>query len=885
MPNTTNSVAPQVCDYVTIIQSIRPARVGKFFTVDAAGIVSKRSVATVTEGVAQSYRVPTAPALVELLKQVAESENLVTCTSLWLDDTDHQPFAIVPEKDLAAMTGFAAGSAELAGIHELEGGRYSARLKRGLMASVWLLVEADDPPGIPDDWRDKNLSERIAMLAAVVPGIDLCERVQLRGSTARVCAPGEAPGDATHAYIRISDPAMLATLKAYVGVQTVVKGLSFPSPRYSRTTGEPLRPAHRTLIDLSVWVEGRLIFGSKPHLSPALVADGWTVADAGIEIINEGGGVLDVSGVEMPDAAMRAEYQRITGEALVFSGEGQNLSIRSRGLLTLETEIESGGTVRTFGAWLAMLEDGKTLRCEAPFRDSQSEAALMRRTGPQAGQIFDVGNGTLYVLENARPTGDELNAELDRTVTEARELLNAPATRDVLERSSAALRGIEPPPPRDEMPAVERLAMDFQAANLSADVLPDYDETRQGYAAQRQITTGPRVSFVMRQLQLAARMNVYERQPLITSERSDWYQPASDSSAAMLAAIVHACARCGMSTRPVIEDAAVSMAGANLFNPVLEWAASEPWDGTSRFQEFASTLVMADARRNAWRDIVLRRFMIQAVEAWRNAGRDTAAKAVPYVPVLQGPQGIGKSMWVTKALLPDGWVKGDMSLKLDHGERDAVTRVTANPIVELAEVDASFRKSDVSGLKAFLNTAVDLHRPPYGRKDVATPRCTVYVATVNAAGFLVDETGSRRFWPLAVKECRWDHGIDLQQLWAEVLSWIVAGEDRYWLDATEATTHAAVVADHASETPVRELVIELTAARTAWPERTNAARWEWQGSTKLLQQAGIGHDPARMGEFATRMKGEGFKRKASTQRWRVPNLTLWRQDVNSERNG
>ena len=132
-----------------------------------------------------------------------------------------------------------------------------------------------------------------------------------------------------------------------------------------------------------------------------------------------------------------------------------------------------------------------------------------------------------------------------------------------------------------------------------------------------------------------------------------------------MGALGHACARCGMSSRALIEDTAVEASGQNMFSPIMDWVWSMPWDGRSRFPDFTATLEMSDQTQNRWRDIALRRWCIQAVTAWQNFNRGNAAKSVPYVPVLSGKQGIFKTKWVA-ALLPEGWVKTDMSLRLDH---------------------------------------------------------------------------------------------------------------------------------------------------------------------------------------------------------------------------
>ena len=662
-------------------------------------------------------------------------------------------------------------------------------------------------------------------------------------------------------------------MKAHLGVEMVNRGLSFDFKKHSRISGAVVGIEHRGLFDLAVFDTGRLVFCAQPD---ARRAPGYRCDDADVAIV-DGNDVLDLSFLKPPEPTTLRDYRQKTGIELNLKfGTNGSLSTISRGPLTLNTEIERRGEVRRLREWLDTSHGQLGYRPSAlgeaaPFRAGSSEAAFIRRTGAERGFVHDVGNGTTYLL--------------DETVISAADVANLaahfqanplPVTTPLFGVTNAAVAAIP------DTAVSERLAYDFHSLNLGPGVLPDHDQTRTGHPVPKQITTVPRVSFVMRALELKPSMNVYARQPIIASNRSPWYDPANDDSAAIMGALGHACARCGMSSRALIEDTAVEAAGQNMFNPVLDWVLSAPWDGRSRFPDFTATLEMSDQTQNRWRDIALRRCCIQAVTAWQNFNRGSAAKSVPYVPVLNGKQGIFKTKWVA-ALLPEGWVKTDMSLRLDHNERDAVTRVTANPIVELAEVDASFRKSDVASLKTFLSSNVDSHRPPYGRRLLSTPRSTVYVATVNPSGFLVDATGARRFWPLQVERCHFDHGIDLQQYWAEVLTWVEAGE-QYWLSDEEAVLHNRIVAEHTAETPVSELVVELAVAREGWSENgPDARQWVWEGTNDLFRHVGIGHDPVRMGEFKERMLGAGFERRKNDRKWRVPDLLAWRSRVHSAR--
>ncbi len=859
---TTNSVAePQDgCDCVTIIRSIKPAHVGKSYWLDSDGNVRKTSAANVIEGVAESYMTDTAANMADLLTSLADSTDLVACTSLWHGD-DGQPFTVVNERRLAALLGLHAGAAELAGIHDIGGQRIAARLKRGLYASTWLHLETDEPEGFREEWRDLTFAERLNKMADVVPGIDTCERIELRGSSARVCAPGEQPGDVTHAYIRITDPEMLAALKAHVQVQAVLRDLSFPSPRYHRATGDVARYAHLTLLDLSVWDIGRLTFCAKPTLSDEMIAAGWTVADAGVRIVNEGAGPLDVSGFELPNGDMRAEYHRITGEALTYSGSGLNLITRSRGLLTLETEVESGGTVRTLAAWLTMMPED-TLRCEAPFRHSESEAALLRRTAPQAGQIFDVGNGTLYVLENAPLTADELDAANTQAVAALREIMPIPETSTVFGPTP-----VEAMPLRDDATMIERLAQLIRPLRLRPDVLPDRDHTQSGKVSVRQAVTAERVTFAMGAIGFVARLNVYSKRPRVDiQEAAGWYDHSRDEGAAM-ATIHHACVRFGMTNAREVHNAVMRIAEANPYSPVLAWVASKPWDGVSRFMNLANTLKLRDTTQEPWKLAALRRWLTQCVIAWRNYDKGDAAAVVGFVLSLQGAKGTGKTSWV-KSLLPAGEVAEGVELHLDRNPVDAIMAATTKPIAELGELDRTLGRSAVAALKNFFTRAVDTYRAPYALGAVAHPRCTVFAATINPEAFLTDDALARRIWPLKIAACDARHSIDLQQLWAEVATWADAGE-QHWLTEAETVLHEQAAGSHELDGPIGDLVGELVRDRE---RATGQAETSWPITTpsRLLERARIPKNNANYQALREAMGAAGFTYNTDRKGWHIP---------------
>ena len=116
------------------------------------------------------------------------------------------------------------------------------------------------------------------------------------------------------------------------------------------------------------------MFCAKPDISRA---QGYHCDDADIAIVDEVD-MLDLSALKLPDESALHSYGQKTGIKLAVSISGNgSLSTVSRGQLTLDTEIESRGVIRTLREHIADMKPGDKLRCEAPFRESSSEAAFV----------------------------------------------------------------------------------------------------------------------------------------------------------------------------------------------------------------------------------------------------------------------------------------------------------------------------------------------------------------------------------------------------------------------------------------------------------------------------------------------------------------------------
>lgn len=113
--------------------------------------------------------------------------------------------------------------------------------------------------------------------------------------------------------------------------------------------------------------------------------------------------------------------------------------------------------------------------------------------------------------------------------------------------------------------------------------------------------------------------------------------------------------------------------------------------------------------------------------------------------ILEGEQGIGKSMLMRAICLDEEWFSDNLPHNIK--DKDAQQHLPGKLILEWSEI-TQFRRSEVESVKSFISRQEDRYRPSYGRHEVNNPRQCVFVGTTNQSSYLKDETGNRRFWPV-----------------------------------------------------------------------------------------------------------------------------------------
>lgn len=141
--------------------------------------------------------------------------------------------------------------------------------------------------------------------------------------------------------------------------------------------------------------------------------------------------------------------------------------------------------------------------------------------------------------------------------------------------------------------------------------------------------------------------------------------------------------------------------------------------------------------------------------------------------VLEGRQGTGKSS-ALRILASEPWFGDALP---DLGSKDANSYLQGVWLVEIAEMSAT-KRAEIEQVKAFITRQEDRFRPAYKRTEVTVARRCVFAGTTNRDDYLRDETGNRRFWPVAVGKIDLSRlRQDRDQLWAEAVELFDRGED------------------------------------------------------------------------------------------------------------
>ena len=215
------------------------------------------------------------------------------------------------------------------------------------------------------------------------------------------------------------------------------------------------------------------------------------------------------------------------------------------------------------------------------------------------------------------------------------------------------------------------------------------------------------------------------------------------------------------------------VARTNPYNPVVEYLKKVKEDKNIYPTDINKISSLYLKTEDELFDRMMKCFLIGAVNRAMNNGCkfDTCL-------TLKGKQGLQKSSFF-KTLVPNPSWFTDTPIGKD---KDNYLAVNSKWIIELSELESVTTRRSAGEVKAFLSSAEDTYRKPYGRGLVTSKRPSVCCATVNKDEFLIDETGSRRFPVIQCSSEKIDISIiekDRDSIWKAAVLAYEAGEKPY----------------------------------------------------------------------------------------------------------
>ena len=388
--------------------------------------------------------------------------------------------------------------------------------------------------------------------------------------------------------------------------------------------------------------------------------------------------------------------------------------------------------------------------------------ALARSYGEEGRETFIAfSHGDFWGTPYPNFNLDEINEKFDRSLGELQSHPNGFGVRHLVEMAGLRLSDVKF---EADTSAINTLNMVVTANTGGSFVLAFPSVNMKGHPLQ----VSENLDAVLSSHNITARYNQIRKQCEVLIPGLTCVPDEVNNTA--LATVTDYVIKSGMKATRV-PDMLDAIASQNPFCPVQKYIESKPWDGTMRLNQFANQITCSNPTQAI---LLWRKWLIQCVAAvYEPHGISNAG-----VIVLTGDQNIGKTK-IFKELakdVPGVFLEGQT---LNPSDKDSVMSATSHWIVELGELDATFKKADLAQLKAFITKSTDTLRRPFARKDSVFPRRTVFAGTVNDYEFLHDPTGNRRFWPIDAQAITFDPSIDYQQLWAQAKLWYDSGEVWY----------------------------------------------------------------------------------------------------------
>lgn len=212
----------------------------------------------------------------------------------------------------------------------------------------------------------------------------------------------------------------------------------------------------------------------------------------------------------------------------------------------------------------------------------------------------------------------------------------------------------------------------------------------------------------------------------------------------------------------------------------------DDWDGHDHIADLLRTIHTEEG----WEPpIGKEEFLREVFEVWlcaayfrclNHAYLKNYAKHISNIcPILVGAQGIFKNRWIRQlANVPRMLTEQS---KISPSNKDDVALSLSCVVIHIDEVESNtLRSADLSEFKSYMTKAVIQFRQPYDRRSQSHLVQASFIGSTNQNEYLVDESGSRRFYTIPVESLDvGDEFVNINQVWAQAKSLVQSGRNLF----------------------------------------------------------------------------------------------------------
>jgi len=278
----------------------------------------------------------------------------------------------------------------------------------------------------------------------------------------------------------------------------------------------------------------------------------------------------------------------------------------------------------------------------------------------------------------------------------------------------------------------------------------------------------------------------------------------------------------------MIYDAMIKVAKECEVDSAADFIRSINWDGKARLDTWLTSVygVTDDVYHRAvgsnWMKGLVKRIVSPGCK-------------FDYVLVLEGEQGSKKS--TSLSVLGSDW---HVETTMSTDSKDFFMQFQGKAIIEFSEGE-TLSRTEVKRMKAIITMQSDKYRPPYERTSQDFPRRCVFAMTTNQSEYLKDETGNRRWLPVAVALPEAD------------VEWLQENRDQLF---AEAYHRVHVLNESTWEFPREETLAAQQARRVSDPNEDIISEWYYTKVSDSDQEDGVTIDrcfkEALHGNFVTK---------------------------------